>query len=429
MLAAPELRAKRRLRLGPLWLQVLAGLVLGIALGVAAPHLAVAMRPLSDGFIRLIRTVLAPIVFATVVLGIARMGNLREVGRIGLKALVYFELVSTLSLLLSLAAADLLRPGAGMHVDPHRLDAGAISAYAATAQHHGAVAFLLGIIPDSLAGAFVSGNMLQVILIGVLLGVALVPLGSRAAPLLGLLDSLLAGLFGIVRLIMALAPLGTFGAIAFTIGRYGAASLLPLLRFTLEVWAVCAGFVLVVLGVIARLAGFSLWRLLRHLRTELLITLGTSSSEAVLAPLMLKLERLGCTREVVGLVVPAGYSFNADGTAIYLGMSALFIAQATGTDLSLSQQLVVLLVLMLTSKGSAGVAGAGFVTLAATLSAMHRIPLAGLVLLLGVDRFTNAARAATNVVGNAVATLVVARSEGALDSAGLRAGLDRPPAG
>ena len=375
-------------------------LVAGIAFGALFPRWGTDAKPLGDAFVRLIRMVLAPIIFSTVVLGIARMGNLHEAGRVGLKALVYFEVLSTVSLLLGLVAVDVLRPGAGMNVDPRTLDAGAAAGYAHAAQAVGLTPFLLGIIPSSLVGAFTGGNMLQVILVGVLFGAALAPLGSRGKPALRVLDSVLAGLFGIVRMIMALAPIGTFGAMAFTTGRYGLASLLPLLRLTGEVWLVSGVFVAIVLGLVSRLAGFDLLRFLRFIRAEILVTLGTSSSEAVLAPLIAKMERLGCDRSVVGLVMPAGYTFNADGTAIYLGMSALFIAQATGVHLGVRDQLVVLLVLMLTSKGSAGVAGAGFVTLAATLATMNRIPVAGIVLLLGVDRFTNAARAVTNVIGN-----------------------------
>ena len=400
---------------------MLAALVAGIAFGALFPQLGAAAKPLGDVFVRLIRMVLAPIIFATVVLGIARMGDLHEAGRVGLKALAYFEILSTISLLLGLVAVDVLRPGAGMNIDPRTLDAGAVASYAHAAAAVGLVPFLLGIVPPSLLGAFTGGNMLQVILVGVLFGAALAPLGKRAEPALAVLDSVLAALFGIVRMIMALAPLGTFGAMAFTIGRYGLASLLPLLRLTAEVWLVSALFVAVVLGAVSYFAGLNLLRFLRFIRAEILVTLGTSSSEAVLAPLIAKLEQLGCDRTVVGLVMPAGYTFNADGTAIYLGMSALFIAQATGVPLGLRDQLVVLLVLMLTSKGSAGVAGAGFVTLAATLASMHRIPVAGIVLLLGVDRFTNAARAITNIIGNGVATIVIARSEGALDEARLAA--------
>jgi aerobic C4-dicarboxylate transport protein len=405
----------RRFTLGPLWLQVLAGILLGVLVGILFPHSGVSLKPLGDGFVKLIRMTLAPIIFTTVVVGIAKMGDLKEVGRVGAKALLYFEVVSTVSLLLGLLAVDLLQPGRGMNIDAAALDSTAISSYTAGAAHPGLVAFVMGIIPASVGEAFVSGNMLQVILVGVLFGLALSQFRDRARPLVEMLDLFLRGMFGVVKLIMYLAPIGAFGAMAYTIGQYGAASLIPLMKFTAEVWAVSAVFVAVVLGGIAHLCGFSLLSLLRYIREEILITLGTSSSEAVLAPLMLKLEQLGCAESVVGMVMPAGYAFNADGTAIYLGMGAIFIAQATNTHLSLRDQVVILLVLMLTSKGSAGVAGAGFVTLAATLASLHQVPVAGLVLLLGVDRLTNAARAVVNVIGSCVATVVVAKWEKAFD--------------
>jgi Na+/H+-dicarboxylate symporter len=401
--------------LGPLWLQMLVAILLGVAVGVLFPHSGASLKPLGDGFVKLIRMTLAPIIFGTVVAGIAKMGDLREVGRVGAKALLYFEVVSTLSLLLGLLAVDLLQPGRGMNIDAATLDATAISTYTAGAAHPGFVAFVMNIIPGSAGEPFVSGNMLQIILVGVLFGLALSQFRDRARPLVEMLDLFLQGMFGVVKFIMYLAPIGAFGAMAYTIGQYGVASLIPLVKFTAEVWAVSIFFVAVVLGGIARLSGFRLLSLLRYIREEILITLGTSSSEAVLAPLMLKLEKLGCAEPVVGMVMPAGYTFNADGTAIYLGMGALFIAQATNTHLSLRDQVVILMVLMFTSKGSAGVAGAGFVTLAATLASLHQIPVAGLVLLLGVDRLTNAARAVVNVIGSCLATVVVAKWEKAFD--------------
>jgi aerobic C4-dicarboxylate transport protein len=411
----------RRSILGPLWLQVLIGILLGIGVGVFFPHSAAALKPLGDGFVKLIRMTLAPIIFGTVVVGIAKMGDLKEVGRVGAKALLYFEVVSTISLLLGLLAVDLLQPGKGMNINAATLDSIAISSYTTSAQHLGFVAFVLNIIPASAGEAFVSGNILQIILFGILFGLALSQFRDRARPLVEMLDLFLHAMFGVVKFIMYLAPIGAFGAMAYTIGQYGVASLIPLLRFTAEVWAVSAIFVAVVLGGIAHFSGFSLLQLLRYIREEILITIGTSSSEAVLAPLILKLEQLGCAESVVGMVMPAGYAFNADGTAIYLGMGAIFIAQATNTHLSLRDQIVILLVLMLTSKGSAGVAGAGFVTLAATLASMHQIPVAGLVLLLGVERLTNVARAVVNIIGSCVATIVVAKWEDAFD--GERAGL------
>ena len=391
------------------------GIVLGVAVGMLFPHDAVALKPLGDGFVKLIRMTLAPIIFATVVVGIARMGDMREVGRVGAKALIYFEVVSSLALLMGLVAVDVLKPGSGMNIDAATLDPTSIASYASTAQNVGFVAFLLGIIPSSVGEPFVTGNILQIILLGVLFGLALTPIRAVAKPLVDLLDLLLKGMFGIVKLVMYIAPLAALGAMAYTVGQYGVASLLQLARFTAEVWIVSILFVAVVLGSIARVAGFSLTRLLLYLRDELLITAGTSSSEAVLAPVMLKLEQLGCAEPVVGMVMPAGYTFNADGTAIYLSMGAIFIAQATNTHLSLREQVTLMLVLMITSKGSAGVAGAGFVTLAATLASMHRIPVAGLVLLLGVERLTNIARAVVNVIGSSVATIVIAKWEHAFD--------------
>jgi aerobic C4-dicarboxylate transport protein len=399
----------------PLWLQVAIGIVLGVLAGAFFPHAAITLKPLGDGFIKLIRMTLAPIIFGTVVVGIARMGDLKEAGRVGAKALVYFEVVSTVALLLGLVAANVLQPGRGMNIDAAKLDPSTIAGYTASAQHLGVVSFLLNIIPSSAAEPFVSGNMLQVILIGVLFGAALAQFRTQAAPLVDLLDLLLRGMFNVVKFVMYLAPLAAFGAMAYTVGEYGISSLLQLVQFTVEVWAVSLFFVVVVLGLICHMARFSLYKLLRYISDEILVTAGTASSEAVLAPLMVKLQRLGCAEPVVGMVMPAGYTFNADGTAIYLSMGALFIAQATNTHLSLRDQIVILLVLMLTSKGSAGVAGAGFVTLAATLASLHTIPVAGLVLLLGVERLTNIARAVVNVIGSCVATVVVAKWESAFD--------------
>jgi aerobic C4-dicarboxylate transport protein len=417
----------RRSLLGPLWLWVLVGILLGVFVGVLFPHSGAALKPLGDGFVKLIRMTLAPIIFGSIVVGIAKMGDLKEVGRVGAKALLYFEVVSTLSLLLGLVAVDVLQPGKGMNIDAATLDPTAISSYTSSAQHPGFTAFVLNIIPASAGETFVSGNILQIILFGVLFGLALSQFRDRARPLVEMLDLFLHVMFGVVKFIMYLAPIGAFGAMAYTISQYGLASLIPLMKFTVGVWAVSALFVAVVLGGIAHFCGFSLLLLLRYIREEILITLGTSSSEAVLAPLMLKLEQLGCAEAVVGMVMPAGYTFNADGTAIYLGMGAIFIAQATNTHLSLRDQLVILVVLMLTSKGSAGVAGAGFVTLAATLASLHQVPVAGLVLLLGVERLTNAARAVVNIIGGCVATIVVAKWEKAFDTeqAGLVLGNSR----
>jgi aerobic C4-dicarboxylate transport protein len=425
--AETPVTTSRRSLLGPLWLWVLVGILLGVFGGVLFPHSGAALKPLGDGFVKLIRMTLAPIIFGSIVVGIAKMGDLKEVGRVGAKALLYFEVVSTLSLLLGLLAVDVLQPGKGMNIDAATLDPTAISSYTSNAQHPGFAAFVLNIIPASAGEAFVSGNILQIILSGVLFGLALSQFRDRARPLVEMLDLFLHGMFGVVKFIMYLAPIGAFGAMAYTISQYGLASLIPLMKFTVEVWAVSTLFVAVILGGIAHFCGFGLLPLLRYIREEILITLGTSSSEAVLAPLMLKLEQLGCAEAVVGMVMPAGYTFNADGTAIYLGMGAIFIAQATNTHLSLRDQLVILVVLMLTSKGSAGVAGAGFVTLAATLASLHQVPVAGLVLLLGVERLTNAARAVVNIIGSSVATIVVAKWEKAIDTelAGLVLGNSR----
>jgi aerobic C4-dicarboxylate transport protein len=413
--SSPE--RKRRPLLGPLWLQVLIAIALGAAVGSLFPHTADKLKPLGDGFIRLITMTLGPIIFCSVVLGIARMSDLKEVGRVGIKALLYFEVVSSIALLLGLLAIDLLHPGRGMNIDANTLNAQAVAGYAATAQTHSSlVAFLMNIIPGSMVGAFTGGNMLQIILIGVLFGLALSQFRARAKPLIDLVDLVLHAMFSIVGFIMLLAPIGAFGAMAYSVGQYGLGSLVQMAEFTGEVWLVALIFVVVVLGLIARVARFSLFRLLRYIGEELLITFGTSSSEAVLAPIMLKLEQLGCEKGIVGMVMPAGYTFNADGTSIYLSMGAIFIAQATNTQLGLREQIVILLVLMLMSKGSAGVAGAGFVTLAATLATMHQIPATGLVLLLGVERLINAARAIVNVIGNSVATIVVSRWEHAFDA-------------
>jgi aerobic C4-dicarboxylate transport protein len=404
---------KTRPILGPLWLQVAIAIALGTALGIAFPHLATSLKPLADAFVKLIRMTLPPIIFATIVTGIARMGDLKQAGRVGAKALLYFEAISTLALFLGLLAADLLHPGRGMNIDPAKLDPTTISLYTAAAHQTGLVPFLLNIIPSSMVDAFTGSNILQVILLAILFGAALTQFRTRAQPIVDFLDLTLKALFQIVAYIMLLAPIAALAGMAYTIGQYGIAALLPLARFTAELWAVSILFVALILAPIARLAGFRLTHLLRTLRAELLITAGTSSSEAVLAPVMLKLERLGCAESVVGLVMPAGYTFNADGTALYLAMGALFIAQATNVHLTLRDQVTILLVLMLTSKGSAGVAGAGFITLAATLSTIHTIPMAGLVLLLGIERLTNIPRAVVNVIGSSVATIVVAKWENA----------------
>ena len=401
-----------------LYVQVLIGIGLGVAFGHFWPSAGTDMKPLGDGFIKLIKMLLSPIIFATIVVGIARMGDLKEVGKVGAKALLYFEVLSTIALVVGLIVVNVLKPGVGMNIDPATLDGKSISAYtsaAAGAQHSGAVDFIMNVIPKTVVGAFAEGNILQIILFAVLFGAALSRIGAPARPFIDVLDMFLNGMFGIVRMIMVLAPIGAFGAIAFTIGKYGIGSLASYGKLIVAVYGTCLLFVLVVLGTVAKICRISLWSYLRFIREEVLITFGTASTESVLPQMMKKLERAGCEKTVVGMVLPAGYTFNPDGTAIYLTIGALFVAQATNVDLSFTQQLVILGVLMLTSKGSAGVAGAGFVTLAATLGTMQAIPVAGLVLLLGVDRFLNEARAITNLIGNGLATIAVAKWEGAFD--------------
>lgn len=399
-----------------LYFRVLVGIVAGILVGALFPHLGQQLKPFGDAFIKLIRMVVAPIIFFSVVVGIAGVGDTRRLGRVGLKALVYFEAVTTLALLIGMAVANLVGPGRGMDVDPRTLDAKAVAQYAAQGAHLGATDFLLNIIPETYAGAFTSGEILQVLLLAILTGLALSAL-DKERRLLELTQSLSHLFFRIVTLVMEFAPIGAFGAMAFTIGRYGLVTLLSLGKLLLCVYLTSISFVAVVLGLICWLNGISLWRLLLYLREELLLVLGTSSSEPALPGLLRKMEHLGCSGAVTGLVVPAGYSFNLDGTSIYLTVAALFIAQATDTHLTLGQQVFILLILMLNSKGAAAVTGGGFITLAATLAALGTIPVAGITLLLGVDRFMSEMRALTNLVGNAVATVVVARWEGQFDAA------------
>jgi aerobic C4-dicarboxylate transport protein len=412
---------------GRFYLWVLAAIVVGGLTGYLWPGIGVALKPLGDGFIALIRMLVAPVIFLTVVLGIAGAGAARKVGRVGVKAIVYFEIVSTLALLVGLAVVNLVRPGAGFHADPATLDAAAVARYATQAQEQSVTEFVLHLIPRTFVDAFAGGDLLQVLLVALLSGFALLRLGGRAQPLLDVLEVLSRLFFGMIGLVMRLAPLGAGGAMAFTVGMYGAASLRRLLALMGAVYLTSALFVLLVLGAIARLAGFSVVRFIRYVREELLLVLGTSSSESALAPLMRKLERLGCSRQVVGLVVPSGYSFNLDGTNIYMTMAAVFVAQALDIPLTLPQQLTLLLVAMLTSKGASGVTGAGFITLAATLSVVPAVPVAGLALILGVDRFLSEARALTNIIGNGVAAIVVARWEGELDRARLDAELRSGP--
>ncbi len=398
-----------------LYLQVLVAVALGALLGFLNPSLGAAMKPLGDGFIKLVKMLIAPIVFTTVVTGIAKMGDLKRVGRIGLKGIVYFEVLTTFALAIGLLVGKLVQPGAGMNVDPAKLDTSAIAGYTASGHALSTTDFLLNIIPKDVADAFARGDILQVLLFSILFGVALAAFKERGSLVLRGVEELSHVLFRIVAIIMRLAPLGAFGAMAFTVGKYGIGSLLSLGQLMATFYATSLLFVLVVLGVVMRWAGLGIFRFLRYLREEILIVLGTSSSESALPLLMRKLERLGCPESVVGLLVPMGYSFNLDGTSIYLTLATLFIAQATNTHVTLAQELEILAVLLLTSKGAAAVTGGGFITLAATLSAVGNIPVAGLALLLGIDRFMSEARAITNLIGNGVATVVVSRWERELD--------------
>ena len=406
-----------------LYVQVLAAILVGVALGVAYPSLAKEMKPLGDAFVKLIKMMIEPIVFTTVVVGIARMGDMKEVGRVGLKTLLYFEGVTTLALIIGLAVANLLRPGAGINADPAALDPKAVASYTSGAQQLHGVDFLLNIIPTSVVDAFAKGDILQVLLFAVLFGLALARFGDSGKPVVDFLDRVGHALFGVIGLVMRIAPVGAFGAMAFTIGAYGAGSLVSLGKLMAGVYATSFLFVFVVLGVIAYLTGFNLWRFLAYIKEEIFLVLGTSSSESALPGLMKKLEHAGAARTVVGLTVPTGYSFNLDGTSIYLTMAVVFIAQAFNIDLPLGQQVGILAVLLLTSKGAAAVTGGGFITLAATLAATGTLPVEGLALLVGVDRFMSECRAITNLIGNGVATLVVARWEGALDRGRLTAAL------
>ena len=399
-----------------LYVQVLAGILLGVIVGVVWPDKGAAMKPLGDGFIKLIKMLIAPIVFATITVGIARMGAMRDVGRIGIRTLLYFEAVSTLALVIGLVVVNILQPGRGLHVDP----AAAVPPAASGAAPIGTVDFLLNIIPVTVVDGFVRGDILQVLVVSLLFGVALLMQGDRARMLVSAIEQLSHTLFVMVGMIMRLAPIGAFGAMAFTIGRYGVGSLLSLGKLMAGVYLTCLLFVIIVLGSILRLIGLRLVPFLRYIGEEILIVLGTSSSESALPRLMLKMEQLGCSKPVVGLVIPTGYSFNLDGTSIYMTMAAVFVAQASGVQLSMREQLSILAILLLTSKGAAGVTGSGFITLAATLAAVPSIPPAGLALLVGVDRFMSEARAITNLIGNAVATVVIARWDDALDLAHAR---------
>ena len=394
--------------------RVLLAVLIGVILGIVAPDTAKEMRPLGDTFINLVRMVIAPVIFLTVVLGIAHMRDLRKVGRVGGKAFLYFELVTTVALAIGLVIVNVSKPGAG--IDRAALAGGDISRYATAGQQLSILEFFTHIVPSSVVEAFAKGDILQVVFFAVLFGAAVAMMGEAADALVKLLDQLLHAMFKIVAMIMVVAPFGAFGAMAYTVGNFGLKTLVPLARLMMDVYLTMAVFVFVVLGLIARASGFSLWKLLVYIKDEILLVLGTSSSEAALPRLMERLEQAGCSRSVVGLVVPAGYSFNLDGTSIYLSMAVIFLAQAFGIDLPIREQLFVLGVLMITSKGAAGVTGSGFIVLASTLASLKVVPLEGLALLLGVDRFMSEARAITNLIGNAVATVVLSRHEHAYDA-------------
>lgn len=407
-----------------LYFQVLLAIVVGILLGHYYPDIGAQMKPLGDAFVKLIKMIIAPVIFCTVVTGVAGMESMKAVGRTGAVALLYFEVVSTFALIIGLIVVNVVQPGGGMNVDPASLDAKAVTVYAEQAQQQGVVGFLLDVIPSSVIGAFASGNILQVLLFAVMFGFALHRLGNKGLLIFNVIESFLQVIFGIINMIMRLAPIGAFGAMAFTIGKYGVGTLVQLGQLILCFYTTCILFVVLVLGTIARAAGFNIFKFIRYIREELLIVLGTSSSESVLPRMLVKMEKLGCRKSVVGLVIPTGYSFNLDGTSIYLTMAAVFIAQATNSQMDLVHQITLLVVLLLSSKGAAGVTGSGFIVLAATLSAVGHLPVAGLALILGIDRFMSEARALTNLIGNGVATVVVAKWVKELDHKKLKQTLD-----
>ncbi|MDA8454869.1 dicarboxylate/amino acid:cation symporter [Acidovorax sp. GBBC 3334] len=409
-----------------LYVQVLFAVVVGVLLGHFYPELGEKMKPLGDGFIKLIKMIIAPIIFCTVVVGIAGMEDMKKVGRTGGLALLYFEIVSTIALIIGLIVVNVLKPGAGMNVDAAAIDTKSIAAYTAPGKMGTTTDFFMNIIPTTVVDAFAKGEILQVLLIAVMFGFALHRFGGRGTLVFDFIEKTSHVLFTIVGYIMKVAPIGAFGAMAFTIGKYGVGSLLSLGKLMGSFYLTCLLFVFVVLGLIARFHGFSIWKFVKYIKEELLIVLGTSSSESVLPRMMEKMENLGAKKTTVGLVIPTGYSFNLDGTSIYLTMAAVFIAQATNTPLDITHQITLLLVLLLTSKGAAGITGSGFIVLAATLSAVGHVPVAGLALILGIDRFMSEARALTNLVGNGVATIVVAKWTGDLDTEQLRHRLDNP---
>ena len=410
-----------------LYVQVLFAITVGILLGHFYPETGVALKPLGDGFVKLIKMVIAPIIFCSVVSGIAGMQDMKAVGKTGGYALLYFEIVSTVALIIGLVVVNVVQPGVGMHVDPSTLDASKIAAYAQAGEAQTTIGFLLNVIPATVVGAFANGDILQVLFFSVIFAFALQRMGEFGRPVLEFIDRIAHVMFGIINMIMKVAPIGAFGAMAFTIGQYGVGSLVQLGQLMLCFYITCFFFVLIVLGGICRAHGFSVLRLIRYIREELMIVLGTSSSESALPRMLTKMEKLGANKSVVGLVIPTGNSFNLDGTSIYLTMAAVFIAQATDTPMDITHQITLLLVLLVASKGAAGVTGSGFIVLAATLSAVGHLPVAGLALILGIDRFMSEARALTNLVGNGVATIVVAKWCGQLDEQTLKTELARGP--
>ena len=414
--ATAERKAKKKPFYTSLSFQVLAAIAAAIALGYLRPLQAITMKPLGDAFIRLITMIISVIIFCTVVTGIAGMENMKKVGRVGGKALLYFEVVSTLALVIGLIVGNVVKPGAGFHVDASTLDPKAVAEYAGPAKVQSVTEFLMHIIPNTVVDAFAKGDILQVVLVALLFGFALSAVGPRGKPLVDVFDALAHAVFGIVNILMRVAPIGAFGAMAFTVGKYGITALGPLAKLIVTFYATCIFFVLVVLGLIARIAGFSILKFLRYIKEEVLLVLAISSSEPAIPTLMAKLEKLGCSKSLVGLVVPTGYTFNTDGTSIYMTLAALFVAQATNTPLTLMQQLTIFGVAVLTSKGASGVQGASFIALVATLTVIPAIPVAGMALILGIDRFMSMFRALINMVANGVATVVVSRWEREIDA-------------
>ena len=398
-----------------LYAQVIFAIVVGILIGVFYPSFAIMLKPLGDGFIKLVKMMIAPIIFCTIVNGIAGMENTRKVGRVGIKAIIYFEIVTTFALMIGLLVINILKPGVGMNINPASLDLKAVESYITVKKSTGVQDFILNIIPDNIINALSAGNLLQILFFAILFGFALSKIGPKAKPFLSGLKSIEEALFAVIKIIMRVAPLGALGAMSFTVGKFGLSSLIPLGKLMGSFYLTCILFIIIILGSILKYTGFNLFRLLNYIKEELLIVLGTSSSEAALPSLMDKLRKAGCSEPVVGLVVPTGYSFNLDGTSIYLTMAVVFLAQATNTPLELAQQLSLLLILMLVSKGAAGVSGSGFITLAAVLPVVGNIPVAAIALILGIDKFMSEARALTNIIGNSIATIVIAKSENEID--------------